>query len=203
MPYQGIILRPPTPSGALSPSNIATALASKLPENAIVVDEGITSAGGFYPATATGPEHTYLNLTGGAIGWGLPCSVGAAIACPDRRVIVLEGDGSGLYTVQALWTQARENLNVTSVVFANDLYRILQVELARCGVEEPGPQGLSVTELGKPSIDWVSLSESLGVAAESVSNAEDLGAAFERANAADGPRLIQVKMLGGEIAVPG
>ena len=194
--------RPPSPTGPLSPSSIAYALAAHLPENAIVVDEGVTSAGGFYPVTKTAPAHTYLNLTGGAIGWGLPCSAGAAIACPDRKVITLEGDGSGLYTVQALWTIAREGLDVVSVVFANDLYRILQVELTRSGVEEPGPQSLALTELAKPTIDWVSLATGMGVPAESVTTAEELSTAFEAAIAEDGPRVIEVKMSGGEIATP-
>ncbi len=194
--------RPAVPTGPLAPSTIAQALAAHLPEGAIVVDEGVTSGGGFYPATRTGPEHTYLNLTGGAIGWGLPSAVGAAVACPERKVVVLEGDGSGLYTVQALWTAAREGLDITAVVFANDVYRILQVELARCGVERPGAQALGLTDLGRPSIDWVALSQALGVPAQAVTTAEDLGRAFQSAVAEPGPRLIQVKMTGGAVAVP-
>ncbi|REK00294.1 MAG: acetolactate synthase large subunit [Acidobacteria bacterium] len=194
--------RPPAPSGALNPANIAQAVLAHLPENAIVVDEGITSAGAFYPMSTGAPAHSYLNLTGGAIGWGLPCSVGAALACPDRRVVVLEGDGSGLYTAQALWTQAREGLDVTTLVFANDVYQILQIELARSGVSEPGPESLGLTDLSRPTIDWVALSGSLGVPATRVESAEDLATAFARSVGEPGPHLIEVKVGRGAVAVP-
>jgi acetolactate synthase-1/2/3 large subunit len=191
LPVREVVL-PAPPRGALSSSAIAQALVVNLPENAIVVDEGVTSVGAWYPASRNAPPHSYLTLTGGAIGFGMPCGVGAALACPDRKVVVLEGDGSGLYTVQALWTQARENLDIVNVVFANQTYNILQVELARAGVSEPGPQSLGMTQLGNPTVDWCSLSRSFGVPARSVKSAEDLSAALAEAIAEPGPRLIEV-----------
>ena len=112
-----------------------------MPEHAIVMDEAATTGLPFFGASLSAPAHTYLALTGGAIGQGLPCATGAAVACPDRRVISFQADGSGMYTVQALWTQAREGLNVTTLLCNNRRYRILQVELARAGITEPGTNG--------------------------------------------------------------
>jgi acetolactate synthase-1/2/3 large subunit len=185
---------PAPPRGALDAANIAAAVVAAQPEGAIVVDEGITGIGPYYEVSHHAPAHTYLALPGGAIGFGLPCSVGAAIACPDRKVIVLEGDGSGLYTAQALWTQAREGLDVVNVVLRNDVYRILQIELHRAGVSRPGPQSLGLTELSKPSIDWVSLAQGFGVPARSVSTAEALHAELARAVAEPGPALIEARI---------
>ena len=105
-------------------------MAQFLPENAVVVDESITSGFALYPATATARPHDWLNLTGGSIGWGLPAAVGAAIACPERKVICLEGDGSAMYTIQSLWTMARENLDITVVIFNNTRYSVLEMEFA-------------------------------------------------------------------------
>lgn len=188
------VTRPTAPSGALSPSSIAQALVATQPENAIIVDEGVTAAGAYYPVSQNAPAHSYLALTGGAIGFGLPCGTGAALACPDRRVIVLEGDGSGLYTAQAFWTQARESLNVTNLVFANSVYRILQVELARAGVSEPGPRSLALTDLSRPTIDWVALSQGLGVPATRVETAEALTEALAKSFATAGPQTIEVAL---------
>ncbi len=131
--------------------------------------------------------HTYLALTGGAIGQGLPCATGAAVACPDRKVIAFQADGSGMYTLQALWTQAREHLNVTTLICNNRRYRILQVELARAGVTEPGRQARSLTSLADPEIDWSQISSGLGVPAVRVEPAEDLMTQLERAMAEPGP----------------
>jgi acetolactate synthase-1/2/3 large subunit len=186
------VVRPPSPTGALSSTAIAQAIVARLPEDAIVVDEGITSIGAWYPVSRQAPPHTYLTLPGGAIGFGMPCGVGAAIACPERKVLVLEGDGSGLYTVQALWSQAREGLDVVNLVFVNDVYQILQVELGRAGVTEPGPQSLALTQLGRPSVDWCGLARSFGVPAQSVRTADELDAALARAFAEPGPHLIAV-----------
>src|SRR5581483_2470787 len=122
--------RPPRPTGELNPLSAGAALAALMPEGAIVMDEAATTGLPFFAASQCAPAHTYMALTGGAIGQGLPCATGAAIACPDRRVIAFQADGSGMYTVQALWTQARERLNVTTVLCNNRRYRILQVELA-------------------------------------------------------------------------
>jgi acetolactate synthase I/II/III large subunit len=180
----------PAPSGALDPAGVAQAVVAALPERAIVVDEGVTAAGAFYPIARNAPAHTYLTLTGGAIGYGMPCAIGAAIACPDRKVIVLEGDGSGLYTNQALWTQAREGLDIVNVVFANNLYRILQIELHRSGVSRPGPQALALTELARPAVDWHALGKAFGVPTHPARTAEELHAAIAAALAAGGPQLV-------------
>ncbi|HUP25143.1 MAG TPA: acetolactate synthase large subunit [Thermoanaerobaculia bacterium] len=182
------------PRGALDAANIAAAVVAAQPEGAIIVDEGITGIGPYYELAGQAPAHTYLALPGGAIGFGLPCSVGAAIACPRRKVIVLEGDGSGLYTAQALWSQAREGLDIVNVVLRNDVYRILQIELHRAGVQQPGPQSLAMTELSNPSVDWVGLAQSFGVPACSVTTAEALYAELARAVAEPGPALIEVRV---------
>ena len=196
------LARPEKPTGAISATSIAQALLATQPDNAIVIDEGVTSAGAYYPIAASGPSHSYLSLTGGAIGFGMTSSVGAAIAAPDRQVIVLEGDGSGLYTCQAMWTQARESLNVVNLVFNNATYRILQVELQRAGVAEPGPQALALTELGQPQIDWCALSSGFGVPSTRVQDAESLTTALENAFAADGPHTIEVMMPGCRRSLP-
>jgi acetolactate synthase-1/2/3 large subunit len=188
------IARPAAPRGALDAAAIAAAVVAAQPEGAIVVDEGITGIGPYYDLAHHAPRHSYLALPGGAIGFGLPCAVGAAIACPGRKVIVLEGDGSGLYTAQALWSQAREGLDVVNVILRNDIYRILQIELYRAGVQRPGPQSLAMTELGRPPVDWVALAGGFGVPARSVATAEELHAQLVRAIAEPGPALIEVRM---------
>ncbi|HVR28483.1 MAG TPA: acetolactate synthase large subunit [Thermoanaerobaculia bacterium] len=186
---------PPAP-GPITASSLAQAIAAAQPENAVVVDEGITSSGAYLPLTAGCPPSTYLALTGGAIGWGLPCGTGAALGAPGRKVIVLEGDGSGLYTVQSLWTQAREGLDVVNVVFVNDLYRILQIELHRAGIERPGPQGQALTDLAAPPIEWASVAKGFGVPWTRVETADGLHAAMTRAVAEPGPALIEVRVPG-------
>ena len=130
---------PTPPTGALTPETLTAAVAACLPDGAVVVDEGATTTLGYLAQAAAAPRHTVLGHVGGAIGQGIPVAVGAAIAAPDRPVIALQADGSGLYTVQALWTQAREDLDITTVVCANHGYRILQFELARAGQEQLGP----------------------------------------------------------------
>ena len=168
------------------------AIAAMMPEGAIVMDEAATSGQPFLAASVAVPPHTYLSLTGGAIGQGLPCATGAAVACPDRRVIAFQADGSGMYTMQALWTQARESLNVTTVLCNNHSYRILQVELARAGVTEPGRKARSLTDLSHPDIEWTSLARGLGVPAVRVETAEDLTRELERSFATPGPSLIEM-----------
>lgn len=184
----------PPEAGPLDPASLAQAIAAAQPEGAIVVDEGVTSTGAYLETSAGCPPSSYLALTGGAIGWGLPCATGAALACPERKVLALEGDGSGLYTVQALWTQAREGLDVVNLVFVNDLYRILQIELHRAGISAPGPQSGALTDLGGPAIDWCALSESLGVPATRVETADALYRELEGALEAPGPRSIEVRV---------
>jgi acetolactate synthase-1/2/3 large subunit len=166
-------------------------LARLSPENAIVVDEAATSGAQWFALAAGAAPHTVLSLTGGAIGQGLPNAVGAAIACPDRRVIAFQADGSGMYTVQSLWTMARENLDVTVVICANRQYRILKVELARADITQPGPAARSLTDLNPPVLDFVSLAKGLGVPAERVDTAEALSTALAKSLAERGPRLIE------------
>jgi len=186
------VLLPAPPDGPIDPVSMGAILARKQPEGAVVVDEAATSGLAYSLAAEAALPHTALALTGGAIGQGLPVAVGAAIACPDRKVIALQADGSGLYTLQALWTQARESLDITTVVCANRRYRILQVELARAGVAEPGPKALGLTELTNPSIDWVALGSGLGVPSVSVSTNEAFARELSRGLAEAGPHLIEV-----------
>jgi len=183
---------PPAPgAGALDPGSLGAVLAALQPEGAIVVDESISSGLGHFAAAEAAPPHTYLALTGGAIGQGLPCAAGAALACPGRRVIALQADGSALYTLQSLWTLAREGLDAVVVLLANHRYRILQVELARAGVAEPGPAARAFTALAPPEIDWVGLSRSLGVPATRAATVEELDRALRRALAGSGPHLVE------------
>jgi len=187
--------RPDAPTGALNSLSVGAALARHLPGNAVVVDEAATSGLPFYGLSAGAPPHTLLGLTGGAIGQGLPVATGAAIACPDRKVIAFQADGSGAYTLQSLWTQAREGLDVTTLLCSNRAYRILQVELARAGIAEPGPQALSLTQLDRPAIDWTSLARGFGVPAVRVESAEQLERELPGAIAEPGPRLLEL-MIG-------
>ena len=182
---------PPRPTGPLKPEALSAVVASLIPDHAIVMDESNTSMGPFTAMSQTAAPHTVLMQPGGAIGLGLPCATGAAVACPDRRVICLQADGSGMYTVQSLWTQAREQLNVTTIICNNRSYRILGIELARAGVKAMGPQAQRLIGLTQPAIDWVSLSKGLGVPATRVETAEDLARELERALKESGPRLIE------------
>jgi acetolactate synthase-1/2/3 large subunit len=182
---------PPTPSGSLDAYTLSAAVAALLPEHAIVVDEGATSSVPLYPALASAAPHSWLTLTGGAIGQGSPCATGAAIACPDRKVIAFQADGSGLYTVQALWTQARESLDVTTIVCANRAYRILQFELQRAGVAEPGSAARRLTNLGEPELDWVKIASGMGVPAVRVQDADTMVRELRRALVEPGPHLIE------------
>ncbi len=184
--------RPELPRGRLDPHMACTVVAAVQPEGAIVVEEGITSSVMYYGLTAGCPVFSLLTLTGGALGQGPACSIGAALACPDRPVINLQADGSALYTVQSLWTQAREGLNITTVLFANRTYEILRLELARAGILRPGKNAEVLTELG--SIDWVKIGESYGVPSVSVDKAEDLGQELRRAFTEKGPHLIEVQL---------
>jgi acetolactate synthase I/II/III large subunit len=186
------IARPERPVGKLNAMTAGAAIAASMPEGAIVMDEAATTGLPFLAASAAAPPHTYLSLTGGAIGQGLPCATGAAVACPDRRVIAYQADGSGMYTIQSLWTQARESLNVTTVLCNNRSYRILQVELARAGVSEPGRKARSLTDLSNPDIEWTSLARGLGVPSVRVETAEALTRELERSLATPGPSLIEM-----------
>src|SRR5205085_5591418 len=149
--------RPALPTGAVTPAAIASILGAMVPEGAIVVDESVTTGREFFPETAGAPPHDWINNRGGSIGYGMPVAVGCAIACPDRKVIALEGDGSAMYTLQSLWTMARENLDITVLVFANRSYNILKGELANVGAGNPGRKAIDMLTLDRPDLDWVAL----------------------------------------------
>ncbi|MEY7971317.1 acetolactate synthase large subunit [Saccharomonospora xinjiangensis] len=183
--------RPELPTGDLTPQNWAQVIGALLPEGAIVSDEANTSGLLVPMATAGAPRHDVLTLTGGAIGQGMPVATGAAIAAPDRPVINLESDGSALYTVQSLWTQARENLNVTTVVLNNRAYAILRMELQRVGAESSGPKAGSLLDLSTPDLDFVRMAEGFGVPATRAKTAEQLAEQFRRAVSEPGPHLIE------------
>jgi acetolactate synthase-1/2/3 large subunit len=182
------------PTGALTHAAIAQAIAVSIPENAIVVDESITTGRGFFPPTAAAAPHDWLQNMGGSIGFSTPVATGAAVACPDRKVICMVGDGSAMYTLQSLWTQAREGLDVTTVVFANRTYQILKGEFAGVDAGEPGRKALDMLNIDNPALDWVALAKGMGVSARSVTTAEDFTAALGDSVREKGPRLIEVVM---------
>jgi len=181
--------------GKLDGRSAGVITAQLLPENAIVSDEAGTSGGPFYKYTASAPKHDWLIITGGSIGQGLPLATGAAVACPDRKVIALQADGSGMYTVQALWTMARENLDVTTIIMKNNSYRILNIELDRVGVKNAGPKALSLLDLTNPTLDWVSISEGMGVPATRAETTQQFYDALADALANPGPRLIEAVLV--------
>lgn len=184
--------RPRLPKGDLSPETIWTTVAALMPENAIISDEAITAGRMAGPLTQTAPPHDWLHVTGGSIGQGLPVGTGAAIGDPDRQVIVMEGDGSGMYTLQSLWTQARESLNVLTVIFANRTYRILEYEIRNLCGKEAGPESSAMMRLDDPDLDWVALSKGMGVPARRVATLEAFIDAFRRGIEEPGPYLIEV-----------
>lgn len=180
-------------SGALTLENITAALSNALPEDAIVIDESISSGGATFPSGDAAAPATWLALTGGSIGIGIPLSAGAAIACPDRPVITLQADGSAMYTLQGLWTQAREGSNVTTIILANRSYEILKGELHNVGAQ-PGPDALSMLNLDRPHLDFVSLAKGMGVPGRRVEDVADLMRAIEDAVKEPGPYLIEAAL---------
>ncbi|KAA9155899.1 acetolactate synthase large subunit [Amycolatopsis acidicola] len=182
--------RPELPTGPLTPQNWVEVIGALLPENAIISDEANTSGLLLPGATSGAPRHDVLTLTGGAIGQGLPVATGAAIAAPDRPVVALQSDGSALYTISALWTQARENLDVTTVLLNNRAYAILRMELQRVGAESSGPKANSLLDLSTPDMDFVRIAEGMGVPATRATTAEELAEQFRAALAEPGPHLI-------------
>jgi acetolactate synthase-1/2/3 large subunit len=187
--------RPLRPSGAITLQGLATAVGLLLPDNnTIVVDEAMTSGRGMMAATTGAPPHDWLGNTGGSIGIALPLAVGAAVACPTRRVLCLTADGSSMYTVQALWTMAREGLNVTTVVFANRTYAVLQREFAGLGVGPPGPRAADLFDIGGPTLDWVHLAKGMGVPASRVTSLDAFAKAMKEGFEGDGPSLIEVPL---------
>jgi acetolactate synthase-1/2/3 large subunit len=183
--------RPEIPTGPLDPGKISSVIAALQPEGTIVVEEAITTGMMYYPVTAGVPPFDLLTIVGGSIGWGPPCALGAAIACPDRPVIDFQADGSAMYTLQALWTEAREGLNVTTLICSNRGYDILKIEYGRLGVR-PGPCGSRLTDLA--GIDWVHLGRGMGVPSVKVNTAEGLARELGRAVHEEGPNLIQMEM---------
>ncbi len=179
--------------GALDTRNLGSAFATALPEGAIVLSESISSGGTYRQLTAQAAPHTLLAILGGAIGGGLPNAVGAAVACPDRPVFALQADGSALYTVQSLWTMARENLDVTTVICANRRYQILDIELANAALDV-GAVGRRLTDLGGPDIDFVKLGEGFGVPGRNVTTGAELANALAWAGSEPGPHLIEAEL---------
>lgn len=187
-------VRPELPAGVLDSSNLGAALANVIPDNAIVVDESITSAPNFFEQAVGRFRMSYLSLTGGAIGIAAPLAVGAAVACPDRPVVVIQGDGSAMYTLQALWTQARERLNITTVICANQKYRILGVEHSRAKAEVNSVPMSAMMDLTNPTLDWTALAKGMGVSASRAHNGVELARQFEAAARQPGPHLIELMM---------
>lgn len=179
-------------SGPINSLELGKIIANHLPENAIVSDEGATNGLGAFLMTGGAAAHDWLTLTGGAIGQGLPLALGAAVACPDQKVIALEADGSGMYTVQALWSMVREDLDITVMLINNNSYAILNIELERVGVKNPGPTALSLLDLSNPCIQWTDIAKGMGMSAERVTTVDDLDAAMTRAMAIRGPYFIEV-----------
>lgn len=200
-PADGARLMPPSrpdlPTGALTPASVALAVGALLPENAIISDEAVTGAIYLSGATEGCPRHDLLSLTGNAIGQGLPLATGASVACPERPVLALEADGSAMYTIQALWTHAREGLDVTTVIYDNGSYAILNVELGRVGADAGGPIARSMLEIGRPDLDFVAISEGMGVPATRATTADELTSALARSFAEEGPHLIQAVLPRG------
>jgi acetolactate synthase-1/2/3 large subunit len=183
--------RPGRPQGKFTADKVCKAVGQLLPENAIIVDEAQTSGLMLAMYSAGAPRHDLLTLTGGAIGQGLPNAVGAAIACPGRKVIALVGDGSAMYTIQALWTMAREKLDVICIVFNNRSYAILNVELQRVGASGAGDKARSQLDLKNPPLDFVRMGEGMGVASKRATTTEEFLAALEHALGTPGPHLIE------------
>ena len=180
------------PEGKLDPTSIARAIAAALPENAILVDESLTTGRESLGLTAGALPHDVIQNMGGSIGFGTPVATGAALACPDRRVFCMVGDGSAMYTIQSLWTQARESLNITTIIFANNSYQILKTEFSNMGFGKPGPKASAMIEIDKPRIDWCAMAKSMGVPSVRVETAGDFHHQMVRSSKEPGPMLIEV-----------
>jgi acetolactate synthase-1/2/3 large subunit len=185
------------PTGPLSSQSMAITIANLLPEGAVVVDESNTAGIYLHEATLGSPRHDWLSNCGGSIGLGLPVATGAAIGAPDRPVVCLQADGSAMYTIQALWTQAREGLDVTTVILSNRSYAILNLELARVGAGAGGPRAESLLDLTNPELDFVSLASGMGVPATRASSAEELAIQLQHALREPGPHLIEAMLPQG------
>jgi acetolactate synthase-1/2/3 large subunit len=183
--------RPDAGRGALTPESVAATLGALMPDNAVIADESVTYGRGFFGLTKAAPPHDWLNVTGGAIGGGMPMATGAAIGAPGRRVINLQADGSAMYTVQALWTQAREKLDVTTVIFSNRKYQILIGELANVGAN-PGRTAMDMLDLGNPDLNWPGLANAMGIEAARTDTAEGFTDLLASSLKRSGPFLIEL-----------
>jgi acetolactate synthase-1/2/3 large subunit len=186
--------RPVLPEGAITLQGLATVVGALLPENVIVVDESMTSGRGMMAATKGAPPHDWLGNTGGSIGIAMPLAVGAAVACPDRRVLCLSADGSGMYTLQALWTMAREGLKVTTVIFSNHSYAVLKREFSYLGVGEPGARASEMFSIDRPELDWVHLAKGMGIHGARVTSLAEFAKALQLGFESEGPTLIEVPL---------
>ncbi len=184
----------PVPSGALNPLSIAHALSAALPEDCILVDESLTTGRESMGHTMGALPHDLINNMGGSIGYSTPVATGAALACPGRRVFCMVGDGSAMYTIQSLWTQAREGLDVTTIIFANRSYAILKAEYANMGAGTPNQRALDMIDIDRPSIDWPAMAKSMGVPSVSVDTAEAFHQAMVDSTREPGPKLIEVRL---------
>jgi len=187
-------IEPGVPPGELTTVTLAKVIGTLLPENTIVIDESMTSGRSLMPETIGSRPHDFLTNTGGSIGIAMPLAVGTAVACPQRPVLCLSADGSGMYTLQALWTMAREGLNITTVILANNQYAVLKREFGGLGVGTPGPRAASLLEIGRPSIDWVSLAKGMGVPAMRTTSNEEFAQALKRGFDSGGPSLIEIQL---------
>jgi acetolactate synthase-1/2/3 large subunit len=185
------LARPELPTGALTAAAAGEVIGALLPEGAIVADEANTSGLFVAGPTSSAPPHDWLMLTGGAIGSGLPMAVGAGVACPERRVLALEADGSAMYTCQAWWTMAREQLDVTTVVFSNRSYAILNMELHRVGAHAEGPRAKAMLDLSRPELDFSALARGMGVPATRATTAEEFADQLGRSLSTPGPSVIE------------
>ena len=187
---------PEIPFGELNPEKMCAIIAALQPENCIMVEEGLMSAAKYHSFAANIKPHSYITITGGAIGQGMPCSLGAALACPDRQVINIEADGSAMYTLQALWTQARENTDVITLICSNRKYSTLEYEYLQAGYRKLGNNFLSLIQLDNPKIDWVGISRGMNIPAVSVNTSQELVSEMELALGEPGPHLIEVILNG-------
>lgn len=189
-------------AGPMNMLELGKVIANHLPEHAIVSDEGATNGMGAFAYTGYSAPHEWLMLTGGAIGQGLPLALGAAVACPDQKVIALQADGGAMYTVQSLWTMVRENLDVTVVLLNNSSYAILNIEMERVGVTNPTEKARSLLDLSNPTIDWVQLAQGMGMSAHCAETVSDFDQQFEHAMQHRGPCLIEVILPGYMSSIP-
>jgi acetolactate synthase-1/2/3 large subunit len=188
--------RPGLPTGELNPRSMAAVIGALLPERAVVVDEALTSGVGLSELTSGAPRHDWLALTGGAIGDGLPMALGAAVACPDRPVIGIQADGSAMYTISALWSYAREQLDITTIICDNGSYAILEHELSRVGAAGDGERAGQLLDLGGPGLDFVAIATGMGVPATRATTAEELAEQLQKALSEPGPHLIDAVLPG-------